>query len=226
MKTERRTILSWLAASVLVLALGGAWLHWSGSVFSQKRTRGVPVVVPNPSISAPLSDSNQAVGHLSKREPQPKSAESITAATTNALLRNLNATLQAIQIETDVAKREAELSNWVNSIPITEVPTVLRFLNDHSAELTNLDLAPRLIGRWAESDPRAAAEWVSGRPVDSEHQKEINAVAVAWASQDLSDAIGWARQLPDETERQSALVTIAYEAGRTEPMQALKLAMS
>jgi hypothetical protein len=54
---------------------------------------------------------------------------------------------------------------------------------------------------------------------------QLAEIVVAWANADLPRAVQWARQLPDETERQKALVRIGFEAARAEPLTALALAV-
>jgi hypothetical protein len=59
----------------------------------------------------------------------------------------------------------------------------------------------------------------------SRSRRRDQAVAITWANQDLPGAVEWGRQLPDESERQSALVCIGFEAARADPLAALALAV-
>ncbi|HLP77897.1 MAG TPA: hypothetical protein VK327_13370, partial [Candidatus Paceibacterota bacterium] len=53
----------------------------------------------------------------------------------------------------------------------------------------------------------------------------LTGVAIEWANADLKPAAEWAQQLENPAERQTTLLTIANEAVRTEPMEALRLAV-
>ena len=77
----------------------------------------------------------------------------------------------------------------------------------------------------AESDPRAAAFSATSLLANPARVEAIRAAAIAWANQDLAGAIEWGHRLSDENERQKALVSIGYEAVRSEPLRALALAM-
>jgi hypothetical protein len=77
----------------------------------------------------------------------------------------------------------------------------------------------------AESDPRAAALCAGQFPATALRVDAIEAVAIAWANQDLPSAIEWSHQLADENERQRAQICIAFEAARAEPLTALALAI-
>jgi hypothetical protein len=77
---------------------------------------------------------------------------------------------------------------------------------------------------WAETDLRAAADWVNRMPASLARHEAINGIAIVWANGDLPSAIQWALQLPDGTERQSVMMSVAYEAVRAEPTEALTLA--
>jgi hypothetical protein len=76
----------------------------------------------------------------------------------------------------------------------------------------------------AESDPAAAAIWAARLSAGPARVDGIKAVAIAWANRDLSGAVEWGRQLPNESERQMVLTCIGFEAARTDPLTALALA--
>ena len=79
---------------------------------------------------------------------------------------------------------------------------------------------------WAQSDPRAAAEWASALPADANRRFALEAIAIAWGARDPAAAARWAEGLSDETERTQALTAIAIEAVRGDPRLALELACS
>src|SRR5215831_15043364 len=84
---------------------------------------------------------------------------------------------------------------------------------------------PELVRQLADNDARAAAYRAVQLPVTPGRLDAIKAVAIAWANDDFPGAVEWARQLPDEAERQSALISIGFEAARAEPLSALALAV-
>jgi hypothetical protein len=77
----------------------------------------------------------------------------------------------------------------------------------------------------AESDPSAAAHLAPWLPASVARIDAIKAVAIAWANRDLPGAVEWGRRLPDENERETALMCIGFEAARSEPLTALTLAI-
>src|SRR6185503_13781611 len=56
-------------------------------------------------------------------------------------------------------------------------------------------------------------------------QDALRQVATTWAVQNISEATEWAQQLAEE-DRQTVIALIAYESGKTDPTEAIKLAMA
>jgi hypothetical protein len=48
-------------------------------------------------------------------------------------------------------------------------------------------------------------------------------VPVAWTNLDLAKAMEWAKTLPEGASKRAAMLGVAYEAARAEPLQALEL---
>ena len=117
-----------------------------------------------------------------------------------------------------------KLANLAQEIAAADLPEVVEFLNEEKATKLGRALELRLLRQWAGNDPQAAANWVSRIPTEgSARPHAINAVASVWANQDLAGATAWVNQLPED-DRPGGLLSVAYEAARTEPTAALNLA--
>jgi hypothetical protein len=82
------------------------------------------------------------------------------------------------------------------------------------------------IRNWAQSAPRAAAEWATALPPGANRHFVLETASLAWGDSDPASAAQWARSLRDEAERMLALTNIAGEAVRNAPLLALDLAQS
>ena len=142
----------------------------------------------------------------------------------DAYLRGLEITLAAARTESDPMRGEELLSAVVGNTAPRDVPALLDALSTRNQDGVLRDLELRLLRRWAENDPRSAADWVTRTAAGPLRTEAINSISIAWASQDPAAAANWARQLPAIAERQSALLQTAYEAARTAPQEALTLA--
>jgi hypothetical protein len=82
------------------------------------------------------------------------------------------------------------------------------------------------IRNWAQSAPRAAAEWATTLPTGGNRHFVLETAALAWGDSDPAAAAQWAQSLREEAERTLALTHIASEAVRSTPALALELAQS
>jgi hypothetical protein len=136
--------------------------------------------------------------------------------------------VRAVNAERNSEKREALLASFVDQIAIAEIPSALDALQRQGAG--GKDLSLRLLRRWAESDAQAASRWAeqlpeSSTPEDSLRSSALEAVAIVRADASLEDASAWVKQLPDSPSRNPAILAVANEAVRSEPMEALRLAV-
>jgi hypothetical protein len=136
----------------------------------------------------------------------------------------LKARLTAIENEADGEAQESKLVELAASIRTEDIPSHLFWLKEHTSLSLAADLSKKLVRRWVGTNPAAAADWVVQNLSGSIRQEALSDVAVVWGNQDLTNAVAWARQLP-QGEAQPALTHIAYEAVRTEPVTALTLAV-
>ncbi len=137
----------------------------------------------------------------------------------------LEVALKSIRGESDSARQDERIERLANEIAMADLPAAASFLLEEAGSELARDLGVRLIRRWAEADPRLAANWVSRMSPGVARQEAIEGMAIVWANQSLSDAVEWIRQLPEEGERQGGMLIAAYEAARTEPTAALQLAI-
>ena len=131
---------------------------------------------------------------------------------------------QAAAILEDPSGRETELAALVSGVAPADLAEVLEFFNDNAGSELNQSLKVRLVRRWTEHDPRAAANWVSEHSTGPTRQEEINGVAIVWADRSPSEALAWVRTLPESAELNAGLLALAYEAARSAPMDAFQMA--
>ncbi len=155
----------------------------------------------------------------------PSPAKPGLVQVTTPFLRHLVSTLESARGERDPSLQEKKLEGFAQEVAPADLSAAIGFLFDRSASKLERELGLRLVRRWVESDPKAAAEWVDGGTKGPSRQAAINEVALVWGSRNFPEAAGWVRQLADPEERQGGLISLAYEAARSQPLEALKLAM-
>ncbi len=132
--------------------------------------------------------------------------------------------LEALIKEPDAARREEMLEGLVQDVGGSDIREWLSFLKDKEPSELIDTLSLRLIRRWTEANPQAAADWVIGDSPDHLRSDALDHVAVVWSAQSFGDVTDWARQLPEENLKASVMIKVAYELVRTEPLEALRLA--
>ena len=196
----------------------------------------IPAPMPTPTPQAPGSSTTRFPTffkdfvrsdlRLGQGADRSKSSERASKPPRpGSLLYGLIASLPPNHQGTDPTKREQDLGVLASSVPAGDIPSVVDFLQSRTNLDSGQDLKMRLLRRWAETDPRSAADWVGENSLGSSRQEAINGVAVAWADWSVVDAADWVRQLPEALEREGGLIALAYEAARSEPIEALRLAM-
>lgn len=210
-----KLILSSGLVTIIVLAvrwLGGPVPSQQGSVLTRLGT---------PPQGSPLASVLSQVRPLDSLEPPTDLRAAVPPAT--PFLRGLAAGLDSIQTEPDAMKQEERLKSLADSITDSALPEALAFLMGQGGGQLSQSLGLRLIRRWAEGNPQAAADWVLQAAPESMRRQAIDTVGLVWANQSLAAATEWARQLPDIQERHGGLLAIASEAKRTDPLAALRL---
>lgn len=128
--------------------------------------------------------------------------------------------LQTIHNEQDPMQRERIVQDWLNSIPIADIPECLKTLAP-STHPAARELLARLARKWAESDPKSAARF--GLPPGESQNLYLATVGSVWASTNLTEAIDWVHQLPPGPDQQAAALAVAAEGLRSDPLEALRL---
>jgi len=224
MKGQRTHLVGMLIGTGGLLVL--ATLLWSlGRPGTSRAAAGVDAASAGARRAAPERQAGSTEAKAIDRLGRVVDSATLTSPSpTNAFLPDLVAALESLHPESDIVERERALENLVNLMAITDVPAAVGFLNERDFPETTCDLKLRLLRRWADTDPRAAADYVCQEATGSARLAEIRGVAVVWANQDLAEAVAWLTQLPEE-DRENGLLGVAYEATRTEPIEALRLAV-
>lgn len=128
------------------------------------------------------------------------------------------------ETEADANSSDEAIEQAVENIASADVPVALAALSTEAGRAA-MEKRKLLIRRWAESDPVAAAQWAQQFPEGDLRNAMYEQIAAAWANSDLSGATDWLNTLPDGIGKQTATVTTANEAARTEPISALTLAV-
>lgn len=221
MKAKRTILLRLLASMALLVVVAIACWRFDQPLPSQGP--GAAASQEATPSAGQLPDREQSV-ESDSLPPSPTATIAMEAPRT-LFLRALAATLESIQSGSIALEREQKLESLVNDIRMADLPAALEFLKERSSSELSGDLSLRLVRRWAEGDPRAAAGWATQMQTGPARQETLDAVAIGWANQNISDAVEWVRQLASDEEQHSGLMTVAYEAARTEPIEAIKLAV-
>jgi len=136
------------------------------------------------------------------------------------------ANLEEIAAEKDGVKRDHELKDLVDSIPLGDLPKLVALLTSQNQNELTHDLWLRLLRRWSMADPKTAATWAESLPASDKRNEATRYVAINWANVDLQAAQSWVEGWSEGAERDSALTAVAYEGARTNPTAALKIAVT
>jgi hypothetical protein len=127
----------------------------------------------------------------------------------------------------DFEKRANAMQKMIEELSPGEIPAAFHDVSqrgkDHPDDLAR-EMQIRLLQRWAEQDPVSASSALPEIPAEAKREA-ITRVASAWARQSSSDAVAWARQLPDENSKVIAISGIVAEIANTQPSTALSLAV-
>ena len=157
--------------------------------------------------------------------PRANAASAVDEPAPATVKSRFAAAIEAIEAEADTAQREAEMERFATGLARADWPEALRFLQTRAGSKPSRSLFARLVRRWAESEPRAAADWVRSESQGDLRRDAIKTVALLWAGQNVADAFAWVRQFPEEGDRETGLASLAYELARAEPVKALAVAM-
>ena len=132
--------------------------------------------------------------------------------------------LKNIRADPDKMRRDERLPAFLNTLDRHQIPALLEQLRSSSTDPAADEAFILLVRAWAETDPAAAANWVTELRESNLRLVGLGQVAPAWAARDLHGAGEWARSLTDSAEREGAMIAVGSDAVRTEPLLALELA--
>ena len=135
---------------------------------------------------------------------------------------SLDKTASHIHHISDPGERSMRIEQFADSLNNSQIRMHLAALLD-STNAVDAELRDVLTRRWADNDPRGAADWVEQMARGAGRLNAVTQVAIAWAEQDALAAADWARGLGAEGERHAALLQIAYETARSAPFQSIQL---
>ncbi|HYG23260.1 MAG TPA: hypothetical protein VEH04_10800 [Verrucomicrobiae bacterium] len=212
---KQRAIIG-ICLGVLVI---GCYLAW----------RSTPATAPiEPSVVA-LENEKQIEKVEAAVPVIPADGSEPTAANLpqTQLLRDVLTAIEGVQSTADALEREARLAKAAAEVAVEDIPEVMAFLwNKEHISTHGDELRKRLLQRWAELDPKAAAEWVKNQPQDARQTDAMSRIAGIWSGQNFEEANAWAGALPEGDLRNEAQAHIAYEVATTSPMDAMQLAVA
>ncbi len=116
------------------------------------------------------------------------------------------------------------LAGWVTAhFSGADIRRALDFLGHSQPSGAVIELQLAMIGAWAKQAPRDAAMAVAETDLH-DGRLAVTALIGVWSEIALSDAIDWATGLPEGEIRTEALLAAGYEAARTAPEVAVRLA--
>ena len=106
---------------------------------------------------------------------------------------------------------QEELEQLADAIPDSQLRAALdELLNSQSS--ASIIVARRLLQRWADTSPDAAAVWVTHLSDNVFGQAMSREIAACWSQQDLAAATEWAQGLPNGETKTAAIASLAFEA--------------
>lgn len=177
-------------------------------------------------VAEPLQEPSYAAFPES-RQNRPFSPEDSPIPTVNAPSQDESTPpeLEKIIAITDEDERAEAMEYFVSSVEESELSMYVKRL----ASATHphaIDLRNEFVRRWAVLDPVAASDWASSLPAGPGKTETLKHVAIIRAGADLATTLEWARGLPEGEGRQAVQLTLAYEAARTDPLEAMLIALA
>lgn len=182
--------------------------------------------------SGPISAKPPVASAMSLASNPPKAVvgSSVeTAVPTSAAVDFVNELLQRLAVgeaEKDVAAREKWLVETIASIPASQASAVVEALWSRSLGGLGRELRLRLVRLWAQEKPEVAAGWIMSQPESAHRTQSLGVMAAAWAERDLNGAVRWMTQLTSSGDKEGVMSQILYEAARSAPLDAMKLAVA
>ncbi|HTJ79863.1 MAG TPA: hypothetical protein VL357_12780 [Rariglobus sp.] len=126
---------------------------------------------------------------------------------------------------TEEPARSDKIRSFIADVPVEDLLAAMDFFRGNPFFGPSGDISSGLLRRLAKLDPETASISVENMAPGTERITALNDVAVIWSNLDITKAADWVKQWPDEKERQGGLITVAYEAARTDAIGAMSLAI-
>ncbi|MEO8352204.1 MAG: hypothetical protein ABI680_10780, partial [Chthoniobacteraceae bacterium] len=154
----------------------------------------------------------------------PSAESSIKSADPGASYRlQLSAMLAAAEHETNPDRQESMVRDLVAWIQAADPAASLTLLSHQDSSEIMLEVRDRVLEQMAILDPEKAAN-IALHLSGQNRWESVAAVLCIWAGDNVQAAIDWVNRLPRNEEKKNAVLSIAWEAARTEPEMALELA--
>lgn len=168
-----------------------------------------------------FSEKSEAQANYIRNNNSPSRHHNSTAASSQQRLEKQRADLLKIQVNEDALEWEAAMSKFMAGMTLETAATLL---NEMSEDEMKNPAAQRLFDYWATGSPRMAAALAEGINDPQTRKILLNIAALRWAVSDLTGAVAWARNLPNDDVRTEIMTAVSSEAIRSDPFEALRLA--
>jgi hypothetical protein len=211
---KKRPLLLSVCILCAVLAITFAFLRSGNRQTANEGNHPVPI----PGSAGPAQPEV-----LSKGMPKPAAPEDLPPPQprTVSLPSDWSSALEAIAAETNPELREKLVLDLLKKLGGGDIAQVISWLSQVEPTAVIVEVEKRLLRQWAEKNPGDAAR--VALEMAGDNQKEaLKGVLIVWANANPTAALAWVDQLPDGPLKQSAEITVGYEAARTDPEAALE----
>jgi hypothetical protein len=199
-----------LILTLAALCISAALIAWVSLPGSSDSSANVPArslaIQSADSATTPISDGLRVVAETTSDSVAPDDPQQAAGTSYDA--------------------RVAQLQAKADRIPAKDlgsaVVTAIEELRTHQTPEAE-EIMMRILQRWAELDPSAAAAEVESIPAPA-RTEAIQRVIGCWAAQDIAGAAAWANRQTDSADRYTALLALARCASFDDPAFALALA--
>jgi hypothetical protein len=188
-------------------------------------SRSSSIAVSPDQLEQPPSTSIRSV--TSAPSTVASGAASASAVASSAtFLEELLQRLAAAEGEKDLIAREKWLTETIASIPASQIASIVEALWGKSLSGLGRELRLRLVRLWTQEKPELAADFILRQPESAHRTQSLGVMAAAWAERDLNGAVRWMTQLTSSGDKEGVMSQVLYEAARTAPLEAMKLAVA
>lgn len=188
-----------------------------------------PLTAPHAVGMAPPALRTVSCSGLALPRPLPGNCQddrnAVGSAVTVPPANDVVRVIQTLAAIADPLRQSDEIEAQVASVPRADLSMWAGALTDARLPEPCSEFRDRVIRRWAAEHPVAAAHWAEQLSASALRQTALTQVALAWVERDASQATTWAATLADDV-RGTVQVTLGYEIARTDPVEALALAVA